>query len=275
MAGAAPKASVSGDAITIEAGGNRFVFGLKDGCLRSAEAGGVRLPLANGPRIAPAGVATGAVTVVHASAEGGYAITVRAADGTSELRWLVRPDGSLQLDARLRGPAAPVPFFGLTFDWPESRMKSVKWLGEGPYRVWKNRMHGTRFGLFRRDYNDPVPGETWAVPEFKGSFAGVRRATLAAPDATMTVESATPDLFLRLGTPRKPKENVPGWSKKAVENVFPPLPDGDVSFLAAIPPIGTKFSKPDDGGPSGKPNDLNGRDVTLRLLFRFEAVAGR
>jgi len=273
--GPAPKVTESGDEIAIEAGGHRFVFDRKDGRLRSVEAGGARLPLANGPRIAPAAAAISTVKVAHGPAKDGHEVTVRAADGSSDLRWLVRPDGSLQLDARARGPAAPVPFFGLTFDWPEARMKSVEWLGEGPYRVWKNRMHGTRFGLFRRDYNDPVPGESWIQPEFKGCYAGVRRATLAAPDATMTVESATPDLFLRLGTPRKPREDVPGWSKKAIENVFPPLPDGDVSFLAAIPPIGTKFSKPDDGGASGKPNSLAGRDVTFRLLFRFEAGSPR
>ena len=106
--GAAPKVTESGDGITIEAGGIRLVFGLKDGRLRSAEAGGVRLPLANGARIAPAVAPTGAVAVAHAPAEGGHAVTVRAADGSSDLRWLIRSDGSLQLDARLRGPAAPV-----------------------------------------------------------------------------------------------------------------------------------------------------------------------
>jgi hypothetical protein len=320
--GTAPRISENGDAIAVAAGGRRFVFGRADGRLISVETGGVRIPLANGPRLAPAGGATGAVTVAHAPADGGYAVTIRAADGsadaspgpgnededaragvpfgrasgpalprisrermagpdrragrasdpdgTAEFRWLIRPDGSLQLDAHLRAPDLPVPFFGLTFDWPEARMKSVAWIGEGPYRVWKNRMHGTRFGLYRRDYSDPVPGESWIQPEFKGCFAGVRRATLAAPDATMTVESATPDLFLRLGTPRKPREDVPGYSKKAVENVFPPLPDGDISFLAAIPPIGTKFSRPDDGGPSGKPNHLRGAPVHMRLLFRFD-----
>lgn len=271
-AGNAPAVTEDGGDLHIDAGGRTFRFSRADGTLKSVDVQGRRLPLAHGPRLAPVATGIPSVAVTHAATGGGHEIGARASDGSYGFRWIVRADGSLLLEARARGPSGPVPFFGLTFDWPEKQMKSVQWLGDGPYRVWKNRMHGTRFGLFSREFNDPVPGESWAQPEFKGCFSGLRWAVLESPDGRMTVDAATPDLFLRLGTPRKPKEGVPGYMKGSVANVFPPLPDGDLSFLAAIPPIGTKFSKPDDGGPSGAPNLLGDGERSFSLLFRFDAA---
>ena len=47
-------------------------------------------------------------------------------------------------------------------------------MGCGPYRVWQNRIHGPQLGVWQNKYNDPVPGESFDYPEFKGYFAGVQ-----------------------------------------------------------------------------------------------------
>jgi hypothetical protein len=36
---------------------------------------------------------------------------------------------------------------GVNFSYLSQKMKSITYMGDGPYRVWKNRMKGTQFGL--------------------------------------------------------------------------------------------------------------------------------
>jgi hypothetical protein len=31
-------------------------------------------------------------------------------------------------------------FMGITFNYPETSINGMKWLGRDPYRVWKNRL---------------------------------------------------------------------------------------------------------------------------------------
>ena len=40
-------------------------------------------------------------------------------------------------------------------------MKSMWFLGQGPYRVWKNRLKGGTFGVWSNKYKNDVPGVTW------------------------------------------------------------------------------------------------------------------
>ena len=77
----------------------------------------------------------------------------------------------------------------------------------------------------------------------------------------------TEDLFLRVLTPRY-----------GVNPTFTAVkfPEGDISFLHAIAPIGTKFAGPETMGPEGQPNESVGDHplqnmgaYTARLFFRF------
>jgi hypothetical protein len=81
-----------------------------------------------------------------------------------------------------------------------------------------------------------------------------------------TVVCATEDVFLRLFTPAEPRN---------VYNTAPPFPGGNISFMQAIPPIGTKSQKPEKMGPSGQKNmyyDYGrskdyAKDLTLYFYF--------
>ncbi len=64
-----------------------------------------------------------------------------------------------------------VDFMGIGFNYPEEKITGMKWLGRGPYRVWKNRMKGQQFGVWHKDYNNTVTGASWQYPEFKGYHA--------------------------------------------------------------------------------------------------------
>jgi hypothetical protein len=187
----------------------------------------------------------------------GAAVEVRGGPGgLDRARWTMRGDGSLELDYAyaLEGDFA---YHGVTFDFPETEMKKLTWLGEGPYRVWQNRRRGATLGLHAIEHNAIQPGESWGYPEFQGYFAGLRWAQLDTPAGAVTVTSASPEIFLRVGTPR-------------VSHPFTTVdfPAGDFSFLHAIPAMGSKFKTSIDSGPQAQWARASGR-YEGALVFRF------
>lgn len=177
----------------------------------------------------------------------------------ADFRWTVYPSGWVKLDygMTLRGS---FDFVGITFDYPEEQVLAKDWIGDGPHRVWRNRMAGTRFGRFTGLYNDPVPGQTRAVTDFKGYFSNIHRLSLKTREGTMTVLTDTPDLFVRLYTPNFGRNPM-----KAVAA----MPEGDLSFLHSISGIGTKFN---DVYQLGQESDENGGEAAKRgTLYYFFA----
>ncbi len=59
-------------------------------------------------------------------------------------------------------------FYGITFNIDETKLKGMKWLGAGPYRVWKNRLKGAPLNVWQKKYNQAITGEVISYPEFSG-----------------------------------------------------------------------------------------------------------
>ena len=72
---------------------------------------------------------------------------------------------------------------------------------------------------------------------------------------------APPRLFFRLFTPEIAGDDLDRYTRV-------PFPEGEISFLHAIPPIGTKFHKPSELGASGQPNQAEG-EYSGTLYFKF------
>ncbi|HEX2852271.1 MAG TPA: glycoside hydrolase family 2 TIM barrel-domain containing protein [Opitutaceae bacterium] len=180
----------------------------------------------------------------------------RGAAGLDRSRWTLRGDGSLRVDYSY-ALAGEFLYHGITFDHPEEKMKSLRWLGAGPTRVWQNRLRGPWLGVHEIARNDIQPGEAWTFPEFQGCFAGLRWARLDTASGPLTVTSASPEIYLRIGTPRVSHQNT---------TVL--FPSGDVSFLHAIPAIGSKFITPEKTGPASLPAKASG-NYEGSLTFRF------
>jgi hypothetical protein len=176
--------------------------------------------------------------------------------GLTRFRWTLQADGALRLDYEytLTGEYA---YYGISFDYPEDQLRSVRWLGNGPYRVWKNRLRGTSLNVHEIARHEIQPGESWGYPESQGYFSGLRWARLEMSGGTLSVTSAQPDLYLRIGTPRF-----------SLLNTSPAFPAGDLSFLHAIPPIGSKFVTSEKTGPRSAWNHASGRQAGS-LVFRF------
>jgi len=181
------------------------------------------------------------------------------------LQWTFYPSGWARLDAEYFPKDYLSDYMGICFSFPEKTVIRVKWMGDGPYRVWKNRMKGNRLGIWEKEYNNTVNGEKeFIYPEFKGYHSRLYWAVIETNNQPLTVISADEDVYLRLFTPEAPKTPF---------NTDPPFPPGDISFLQAIPPIGTKSQTPENMGPSGQKNMYfdywKERPKKMTLYFNF------
>ena len=244
-----PIAGVSGQTLAVRAAGRAFRFDLADGRLLDASVGDTATPLARGPR--PVVGEWKIDRVAHGPEGRDYVVALNPAPESPDgFRWRVRPDGWLRLDYHytLHGGQ---PWLGVTFDYPENRLRAFRWLGLGPERVWKNRLAGPELGVHRKIANNTNTGQAWDYPEFRGYHAGLRWALLENDGPSVLLVTDTPGIFLRVLTwpeshPTRPGLNVPP-------------PPGDLSLLHGINAIGHKFGDATSLGPQGVPNLATGR----------------
>ncbi|MCF8391720.1 MAG: beta-galactosidase, partial [Bacteroidales bacterium] len=145
---------------------------------------------------------------------------------------------------------------------------SIKWMGLGPYRVWKNRLKGSNFGVWEKAYNNTITGERFnelIYPEFKGYHGNLYWAEIENSESDFTILTETPNLYFQLFTPDKPGHMTGG--------TYPPFPEGDLSFLYEIPSVGTKFKKVESLGPSSQKGYYSGKqddeNNPIKLWFDF------
>lgn len=185
------------------------------------------------------------------------------------LQWTIYPSGWLKMEVKYFPSDYFTTFVGLNFSYPESEIKAVEYKGNGPYRVWKNRMKGTQFGIWKKDYNNSATGEApWQYPEFKGYYSNMYWCAFIGKKQSFKVVTDREDVFLRLFTPKKSKDTE-------YDNMSPTFPNGDISFMNAISAIGTKTQKPETTGPMGMKNiyyDFDkapSRALNMILYFDF------
>jgi len=240
-----------------------YVFSKADGTIQQIKQGGKLIPLSNGPLFVSRDKK---VKEVASRFEGDDLIIETIYDNRDFAKWRIRPNGLIDLELSY-DPGNNSPFSGVTFSFPEENVAGMKWLGNGPYRVYKNRMKGTNFGLWEKEYNNSITGESgYIYPEFKGYHSEVYWAKIEGknvPDFKVYVLSK--DIFLRMLTPAEPKD--PARTKME-------YPKGDISFLQSINAIGTKFTDATSSGPQSFPTQFNagkihGGKLVMNLTFDF------
>jgi len=201
--------------------------------------------------------------VTHRREGDTHCVEIGFSGGLDRVLWKMHPGGWVEMEYSysLTGLA---DWAGISFDFEEHYVMSARWLGQGPYRVWKNRMGGGSYGLWEKAYNNTMAGESpWDFPEFKGYHAGVAWMELNTLDGKILVAVPGHDLFVRLFE----------FYALPAPTAHPALPPGNLSFLDAIPPTGTKMSTnlnagPETTGPQGAPNRMEG-NYTHTLWFDF------
>ncbi|QDH78359.1 beta-galactosidase [Echinicola soli] len=263
----------AGEPIHIEQGtrtfqmGNVKVYFDADYALEKVERNGQVIPF-SGPVFI--NEVSSKATHVHQDEQGNYHIEVEYEQYPSSIKWTLYQNGLLKVEA-----AAPdrsqsgKPYVGIHFDFPEEQVAGIQWLGDGPYRVWQNRLRGARFGAWQKDYNNTVTGYSslgkLEYPEFKGYHADMFAYRLSTDSGDFSVYTESPGLFFRLFTPAE--------SPYITDGLRVPFPEGDLSFLYKIPAIGTKFHSAKDMGPSSYDRRIvshhGDRDYPITLWFDF------
>ena len=170
------------------------------------------------------------------------------------VKWDFSSAGSVSLKADYYFNGV-VDLLGVCFDYPEQKVKSKKWVGRGPYRVWQNRMEGPQYSYFETQYNDPIPGESWQYPEFKGYFADVAWMLMDTAEGKFGIIGA--DGYIGIYTPRDGRDHL-----------LYALPETGISILKAIPAVRNKVNTTDLNGPSAQPYWSKGEGaVNATLIF--------
>ncbi len=188
----------------------------------------------------------------------------------NKLKWTIYPSGWVQLQVHYFPAAYFTNFAGINFSFPEKEIQSVTYMGDGPYRVWKNRLKGNQFGVWSKTYNNTETGEApWIYPEFKGYHSNFYGGYFFTKTNRFTVVTENEGLFLRLFTP--------AWKTDQWHNYEPLFPSGDISFMQGISSIGSKTQRNETTGPMGNKNILYdyekdpSRALHINLYFNFFA----
>ena len=272
--------------ITVKANGRTFVFSKKDGQLKDVSVNNRKISFANGPRFIGARRADRSLdqfynhddekakakdrtyseftdaavfTKLDVKEEGGNLILTAnyKLGNLDKAQWTIHPDGMATLDYTYNFSGV-VDLMGICFDYPEGQVLSKRWLGAGPYRVWQNRIHGAQYDIWENDYNDPIPGETFTYPEFKGYFGSVSWMSIRTKEGTISLTNETPDSYIGVYQPRDGRDRL-----------LYTLPESGISVLNVIPPVRNKVNSTDLCGPSSQPKWVDGPQ-TGRLVLRFE-----
>ncbi|ANZ40931.1 glycoside hydrolase [Lentzea guizhouensis] len=245
--------------VTMTANGTAVTISKSSGRLSRVNRNGTTVSLTNGPAMA-AGSAT-LTGLSHFRDGTGHIVHATYSGDLNEVRWRLDSTGWVRLEYRYTR-TGPLDFLGVNLDYPENRVLGMTWLGDGPYRVWKNRMRGVHHGVWSKDYNRTATGAgAWQYPEFKGYHANTYWAALRTTEGTITLVSEQENLFLRLFTP-----DVGASPMSATA----PFPSGGISLLDAIPAIGNKFHTADTLGPEGQ-KFMAGGQYNRTVHFRFTA----
>jgi hypothetical protein len=250
--------------IILASGEVRLEVSKADGSLVRISSGDHQIPLSEGPVFREDGAELREFR--HYGRDGSHHL-VADYGPKGRLEWVMHPGGRIDMNLSYQPEGGRISYTGASFSFPEEEIQSVKYLGSGPYRVWKNRMAGVNFNVWEKPYNNSITGHAgFEYPEFKGYYANLYWAVFSySGGRQFTVYSRTEDLFLRLFTPGE----APNPARTTVKH-----PAGDISFMRGIPPIGTKFKEAALLGPQSRdyyylPRRVEGGALTIELTFDF------
>ena len=269
------------DQLQIQQANRQYTFSKKTGMLMGVRVSDRQLSFGNGPRFVAAKRAdrsqdgfynhddkqafqkkTEYSEYADQGAFNGFAIddstlVVNYLHGTiHKVTWRFLADGGvyMNVDYDFNGV---VDLMGICFDYPESMVKSKQWVGKGPYRVWQNRQEGPQYGYWQNDYNDPIPGESWEYPEFKGYFSNVAWMKLNTTEGQFGLEVLNGKIGVY--TPRDGRDHI-------LYN----LPETGISILRAIPAVRNKVNTTDLNGPSAQPYWSKGKG-SISAIIHFDS----
>ena len=247
--------------LRIECDGISYYFDKTSGYIQKVVKPSATISLSDGPILA--GVKTELTQFSHQANKDQYLVEANyLGDGSLNVKWTFTPGQPVKMEYQY-AQQGEVDFMGITFHYPEEKITGMKWLGRGPYRVWKNRLKGQQFGVWHKAYNNTITGETFEYPEFKGYHAEVNWVVIENKESPFTVYTVDKNIFLQMLHPDREKDALTN------NHVEPAFPDGSIGFLTGISPIGDKFKAAKVMGPQSQKNHPNGEPIHGTLWFDF------
>ena len=286
IAGNTPLYEKTNDELVVTVGQSKFKFSNKNGELQHVSVNGKQLSFGNGPRFVAARRADRSLDQFYnhddpdakskdrtytefkdAAVFTGFDVKptdnqlIVAANyklgNLEKAEWIFAPDGTVTLNYSYNFSAV-VDLMGVKFDYPEEKVQHKRWLGDGPYRVWQNRTQGPVYDLWENDYNDPIPGESFTYPEFKGYFANVSWMNLTTSEGEISIGNYSPNSYVGIYQPRDGRDKL-----------LYTLPETGISILNVIPAVRNKVNSTDLNGPSAQPKWVDGKfNGTIKLSFK-------
>ena len=245
--------------LVISCDGIQYHFDKATGYLQQVLNGSKKISINGGPALAGSNQT---LSEFKNSKKGnGYIVQPMYKSDSLKITWTFQPGQLPKLEySYLTKDTAD--YSGITFNYPEEKMNGMKWMGRGPYRVWKNRLKGQQFGVWQKEYNNTITGESYKYPEFKGWHSEVNWITVQNKESNFTVYNSNENTYFQMldqGRQVNIKNN----------NTLPPSPGNTIGFFNAIPPIGTKFNEAKVMGPQSQRNIGTGKPITGVLYFDF------
>lgn len=248
------------ESLVVSADGISYYFDKATGFLQKVYNGKKDISLNGGPSLA---TSRQTLKTFKSYKQGNEYIVEPSYQGDSlKLRWIFE-SGKLPKLEYSYITKDTADFMGISFNYPEEKITGMKWLGRGPYHVWKNRLKGQQLGVWQKAYNNTITGENWIYPEFKGWHSELYWMKLQNKESDFTVYTDQQNIYLQMLKPEKPKA-------AGNNNTSPAFPEGNIGFMHAISPIGTKFNNPAVMGPQSQKNVRQGNvPLTGSLYFDF------
>ena len=257
----------------VSANGIQLEFNRNNGILKKVGNSKGDIPFNNGPVLAEGQDKSGFQKLRNYYKADTLVIEADFAPKTTEaqLRWMIYPSGLVRLDLKYWPVGEDGKLLGVSFSYPEKDVQGVTYMGDGPYRVWKDRLKGVTLNVWDKTYNNTITGEDSTkliYPEFKGYYSNLYWMKIKTTGQPITVICDSRDVFMRLFTPKYPKLTYGN-------NIAPDFPSGDISFMHGITPIGTKSQQSTRLGPQGQVNQYFNYDkhiedaLSLTLYFDF------
>jgi hypothetical protein len=246
-----------------------YSFNRKTGLLAKVKNGNSEIPFNNGPILCEGNADADSVSFVQDNNANEITVTSYYPKKSliSSLQWTINGTGMLKMEIHYFPAAYFTNMVGVNFSFPEKEIIAVEYMGNGPYRVWKNRMKGNKFGVWKKDSNNTETGESYNYPEFKGYHSNMYWCKFITSTQPFTVYTENEDLFFRLFTP--------AWKTDQWHNYEPIFPTGDISFMQGISSIGSKTQRNETTGPMGQKNIFYdyekdaSRALQMIMYFRF------
>lgn len=244
VAGAgSPELAETDSLLAVSQDGRKYIFSKSTGRLTGIDTPSGHISLSGFPSVDTSANTFTSLSFYH---DGDCVVVEPHFDEPQWIKWVFAPGEAPRIDYSFP-VSGEVDGIGISFDYPHDRILAMEWVGNGPYRVWKNRLDGVKFGRHFKEYNSTVTGESWLYPEFKGCHSDCRAVAVKTSEGDITLVPSSPGLFFRMLRPDAPVYAGSG-------HTVPPLPSTAFGFMHAIPAIGTKFQSPDKLGPSGCKN---------------------